>query len=159
MSIKLSDTHLVLLGAAAQRKDLCLVAPPTLKGAPAQKVASKLISAGFVKEVKAKASDPIWRRDEEKVSRSNPPFEIGGRWHVANSNLGNGILRPETFDRAAANEPQRRQNRLGRPTAASASRRNVVLSCGVGNHVGLRGLPGGAEGIRTDGHRGSESAR
>ena len=65
MSIKLTDTQLVLLGAAAQRKDLCLVAPPTLKGATAQKVASKLISAGFVKEVKAKASDPIWRRDEE----------------------------------------------------------------------------------------------
>jgi hypothetical protein len=65
MSIKLTDTQLVLLGAAAQRKDLCLVAPPTLKGATAQKVASKLISAGFIKEVKAKASDPIWRRDEE----------------------------------------------------------------------------------------------
>ena len=65
MSIKLTDTQLVLLTAAAQRKDLCLVAPPTLKGATAQKVASKLISAGLVKEVKAKASDPIWRRDEE----------------------------------------------------------------------------------------------
>jgi hypothetical protein len=65
MSIKLTDTQLVLLGAAAQRKNLCLVAPPTLKGATAQKVASKLISAGFVKEVKAKASGPIWRRDEE----------------------------------------------------------------------------------------------
>ena len=64
MSIKLTDTQLVLLGAAAQRKDLCLVAPPTLKGATAQKVASKLISAGFVKEVKAKAGDPVWRRDE-----------------------------------------------------------------------------------------------
>jgi Protein of unknown function (DUF3489) len=57
--------YAVLLGAAAQRKDLCLVAPPTLKGATARKVASKLISADFVKEVKAKASDPIWRRDEE----------------------------------------------------------------------------------------------
>src|ERR1700723_2385459 len=65
MSIKLTDTQLVLLGAAAQRKDLCLVAPPTLKGATAQKVASKLISVGFIKEVKAKASDPIWRRDEK----------------------------------------------------------------------------------------------
>lgn len=63
MSIKLTDTQLVLLGAAAQRKDFCLVAPPTLKGATAQRVASKLISAGFVKEVKAKASGPIWRRD------------------------------------------------------------------------------------------------
>ena len=49
MSIKLTDTQLVLLGAAALRKDLCLVAPPTLKGATAQKVASKLISAGFVR--------------------------------------------------------------------------------------------------------------
>ena len=65
MSIKFTDTQLVLLSAAAQRKDLCLVAPPTLRGATAQKVASKLISAGFVKEVKAKASDPVWRRDQE----------------------------------------------------------------------------------------------
>jgi Protein of unknown function (DUF3489) len=38
---------------------------PALKGATAQKVANKLISAGLVKEVKAKASDPIWRWDEE----------------------------------------------------------------------------------------------
>jgi hypothetical protein len=51
--------------------------------------------------------------------------------------------------RLAANEPQRRWNRLGRPTTAAASRGNVVLSCGVGNHGGLRGLLGGAEGIRT----------
>jgi hypothetical protein len=65
MSIKLTDAQLVLLGAAAQGKDRCLVAPPTLKGATAQKVASKLISVCFVKEVKAKASDPIWRRDQE----------------------------------------------------------------------------------------------
>jgi hypothetical protein len=65
MSIKLTDTQLVLLGAAAQRKDLCLVAPPTLKGGAAQKVMRKLTSAGLVKEVRAKASDPIWRRDEE----------------------------------------------------------------------------------------------
>ena len=73
MSIKLTDTQLVLLGAAAQRKDLFLVAPPTLKGATAQKVASKLISAGFVKEVKAKPRDPIWRRDGE----SGASYEIG----------------------------------------------------------------------------------
>ena len=49
MSIKLTDTQLVLLSAAAQRKDLCLVAPPTLKGATAQKVASKLISRWLCK--------------------------------------------------------------------------------------------------------------
>jgi hypothetical protein len=32
--------------------------------------------------------------------------------------------------------------RLGRPTDAAASRENVVLFCGIGNHVVLRGLPG-----------------
>src|SRR5271165_1278287 len=65
MSIKLTDTQLILMSAAARREDRCLVASPTLKGGAAQKVASKLISAGFVKEVKAKSGDPIWRRDEE----------------------------------------------------------------------------------------------
>jgi Protein of unknown function (DUF3489) len=65
MSIKLTDTQLVLLGAAVQRKDLCLIAPATLKGGAAQKVVRKLISAGFAKEVKAKASGPVWRRDQE----------------------------------------------------------------------------------------------
>ena len=72
MSIKLTDTQLVLLRAAAQRKDLCLVAPKTLKGGAAQKVASKLISAGFVKELKAKAGDPIWRRDK----KSEAPYAL-----------------------------------------------------------------------------------
>jgi hypothetical protein len=65
MSIKLTDTQLVLLSAAAQREDRCLVASRTLKGAAAHKVGSKLISAGLVKEVKAKSGDPIWRRDED----------------------------------------------------------------------------------------------
>ena len=35
------------------------------------------------------------------------PRERGSGGPVANSNLGNGILRPETFDPRAANEPQR----------------------------------------------------
>ena len=43
----------------------------------------------------------------------------------------------------------RRSKRPSRPTAVAASSGNVVLFCGGGNHVDLRGLPGGAEGIRT----------
>src|SRR5271166_4071959 len=65
MSIKLTDTQLVILSAAAQREDRCLILPPTLKGGAAQKVANKLISSGFTKEVRPKAGAPIWRRDEE----------------------------------------------------------------------------------------------
>src|SRR5262249_18616236 len=65
MAIKLTKTQLALLGAAAQREDLCLVAPPTLRGATAQKAASKLIAAGVGKGVKEKARGRMWRRDEE----------------------------------------------------------------------------------------------
>ena len=65
MSIKLTDTQIVMLSAAAQRDDRCLVAPPNLKGGATQKVATKLIGAGLAKEIKAKPGAPVWRRDEQ----------------------------------------------------------------------------------------------
>jgi hypothetical protein len=65
MSTKLPDTQVVMLSAAAQREDRCLLAPETLKGGAAQKVAKKLISMGLAKEIEAKGNDPTWRRDKE----------------------------------------------------------------------------------------------
>ena len=64
MSIKLTDTQLVMLSAAAQREDRCLAAPPSLKGAAAQKIATKLVAAGLAKEVKAKPGAHVWRCDD-----------------------------------------------------------------------------------------------
>ena len=64
MSIKLTDTQIVMLSAAAQREDRCLIAHPSLKGGAAQKVATKLIGAGLAKEIKAKPGAPVWRQDE-----------------------------------------------------------------------------------------------
>ena len=64
MSAKLTDTQLVMLSAAAQRDDRCLVASPNLRGGAAQKVAAKLVGAGLAKEVRAEAGTPVWRRDE-----------------------------------------------------------------------------------------------
>jgi hypothetical protein len=66
-ALKLSDTQLVLLSAAAQRDDLCLGPMPNLNGAAAGKVAQKLIGAGLVKEVKVLAGAPVWRRDDESA--------------------------------------------------------------------------------------------
>ena len=79
MSIKLSDTQLILMSAAAQREDRCLVASPTLKGGAAQKVASRLISGGLVKQVKAKSGDPIWRRDEKSGASYALKLTAAGR--------------------------------------------------------------------------------
>jgi Protein of unknown function (DUF3489) len=64
MSVKLTDTQLVMLSAAAQREDLCLTAPDKLKGAILTKVSEKLVKLGLVREVRAKAGMPVWRRDD-----------------------------------------------------------------------------------------------
>jgi hypothetical protein len=64
MSIKLTDTQLIILSAAAQREDRCLVASKSLRGGAAQKFAAKLLTVGLVKEIKAKPGMPPWRRDE-----------------------------------------------------------------------------------------------
>ena len=62
---KLTDTQLAILSAASQRGDRCLIAPSTLKGGAAQKVAAKLLTAGLVRGIKAKAGMEVWRRDLE----------------------------------------------------------------------------------------------
>jgi hypothetical protein len=66
MSIKFNHTRLVLLRAASQRDDHCLVPPTGPKRGQAQKAIVKLLEAGIVKEIRARAGAPIWRRDEEK---------------------------------------------------------------------------------------------
>ena len=65
MSIKLNDTQLMLLSAASQRDDHCLVRPAGPKRAQAQRAVAKLLEAGLLKEIRAKAGAPIWQRDDE----------------------------------------------------------------------------------------------
>ncbi len=65
MSAKLTDTQLILLSAAAQRRDYCLAPAKGFQGAAIQKAAQKLLAAGFVREVKDKTGATAWRRDEE----------------------------------------------------------------------------------------------
>ena len=64
MSVKLTDAQLVMMSAAAQRKDRCLSAPATVKGAALSKVSAKLAKLGVAREIEAKPGAPIWRRDD-----------------------------------------------------------------------------------------------
>jgi hypothetical protein len=64
MSVKLTDAQLVMMSAAAQRKDRCLSAPATIKGAALSKVSAKLAKLGLAREIEAKAGAPIWRRED-----------------------------------------------------------------------------------------------
>jgi hypothetical protein len=64
MSVKLTDAQVVMMNAAAQRKDRCLSAPAKIKGAALTKVGVKLAKLGLAREIGAKAGAPIWRRDD-----------------------------------------------------------------------------------------------
>jgi hypothetical protein len=64
MSVKLTDAQVVMLSAAAQRGDLYLTAPHKMKGAVLANVSEKLVKLGLVREVRAKAGMPVWRRDD-----------------------------------------------------------------------------------------------
>jgi hypothetical protein len=68
MSVKLTDAQLVVLSGAAQREDLCLTAPDKMKGATLGKVSEKLVKLGLVREIRAKAGTPVWRRDDSRQS-------------------------------------------------------------------------------------------
>ena len=63
--MKLSDTQLVILTAAAQRANLlALPLPQNLKGGAAQKVVSSLLKQGLLEEVDAdpRIGEPVWRK-------------------------------------------------------------------------------------------------
>jgi hypothetical protein len=64
MSVKLTDAQLVMMSAAAQRKDRCLSAAATIKGAVLSKVGVKLAKFGLAREIEAKPGAPIWRRND-----------------------------------------------------------------------------------------------
>jgi hypothetical protein len=64
MSVKLTDAQLGMMSAAAQRKDRCLSAPATIKGAALSKVSVKLVKLGLAREIEEKPGAPIWRRDD-----------------------------------------------------------------------------------------------
>ncbi len=80
---KLTDTQLAILSAASQRGDRCLIAPSTLKGGAAQRVAAKLVTAGLVREIKAKAGMEAWRRDEETGQAHSLKLTVAGLKAIA----------------------------------------------------------------------------
>jgi hypothetical protein len=59
--MKLTDTHLVILSAAAQRQDCGVELAADLIGAAAHNVVRKLLAEKLLEEVPATGSLPVWR--------------------------------------------------------------------------------------------------
>src|SRR3954453_9322479 len=65
---KLNDVQLVILSSASQRNDGLAVPPENVPTAPLNKALAKLTALGFLKEVRVKRDQPLWRTDEEGKS-------------------------------------------------------------------------------------------
>jgi hypothetical protein len=63
---KLTDTQLVLLSAAAQHPEGAIELSSDLKGAATKKAVGKLLRDGFIEEIPARGSLPVWRRDDDQ---------------------------------------------------------------------------------------------
>ena len=126
MSIKLSDTQLVMLSAAAQRDDRCLTPPEKLKGGVAHKLAVKLLAAGLVTEVKAKAGTPVWRRDEQNGRSYALKLTAAGTRAIA--------VDPERGEEPTGDEPGPGIELDRSPTLAQAGRTASGLFAEVSPH-------------------------
>jgi hypothetical protein len=99
--VKLTDTQLVILSAASQREDRCLIVPKNLKRPAAQKLAAKLLAADLVREIKAKPNMPVWRRDEDAGRAFSLKLTAAGLKAVAS---GEDISQPEERVGASTDE-------------------------------------------------------
>jgi hypothetical protein len=61
---RLTETQWMVLFAASQRDDHCVMLPPGLRGGAAQKVVKKLLALGLVEAVRARGDLPVWRRED-----------------------------------------------------------------------------------------------
>ena len=66
MNFKLTPTQRNILSVAAQREDRCLEPTTTMAARANRTVGSRLIEAGFARELKARDGQPVWRHDKEK---------------------------------------------------------------------------------------------
>jgi hypothetical protein len=103
---KLTHTQFAIPSEASHRKDRCLIPPKTLKAAAVRRVATKLLKAGLVREIKAKTGMEARRRDEE-TSRFHPwvrSFVLLARRCIGDERM---LVQPRTLDCSVAELPPR----------------------------------------------------
>jgi hypothetical protein len=103
MSVKLTDAQLVMMSAAAQRKDRCLSAPATIEGTALSKVGVKLAKLGLVREIGAKLGAPIWRRDDAENGYALKLTAAGLKAVAVDEGFSNAIEPSEALQPQAQN--------------------------------------------------------
>ena len=115
--MKLTDTLLVVLSAAAQRQDGAIEIGPKLKGSAAQKVLSKLLSEHLIEEIPAQGDLPAWRRDEDKGTLALRITELG----LAAIGSGQDDTAAEVDEAHPSEQPAKTERRQPQPHSRDRS--------------------------------------
>src|ERR1700760_4969059 len=126
MSVKLTDAQLVMMNAAAQRKDRCLSVPATIKCAALSKVGVKLAKLGLAREIGAKPGAPIWRSDDAGQGYALKLTAAGLKAIAAAEGL------PDATEHSEAPQPQTKTRAIpdegGDPTRVATPRHGSKLA-------------------------------
>jgi Protein of unknown function (DUF3489) len=111
----LNDTQLIILSSASQREDGLAVLPESLKASAAKTAVTKLLGLGFLKELRVKRDQPIWRNDEEDKP-------VGLKITKAGSAAIGVADEGAAEDEPAAEPKSRRKPKLHAPAETTTSR-------------------------------------
>src|SRR5215211_5593672 len=129
--MKLSDTQLIVLSAAAQREDGGIELPPKLRGGAAQKFAAKLLREGLVEEVRARGALPVWRHDDANGPMALPMTGSGMKAiGVEEDAPAQDMARPERNPSTKRKQPRRAGSaaRDGASASRPGSKQEQVLA-------------------------------
>jgi hypothetical protein len=95
-SVKLTDLQRIVLSGAAERADGAATQPERMTEKAAQKLAATLIEKGLVREARAKAGMPVWRRAGPAVYAQHYFADFsGGRIRTSPDRIDDRARRPE----------------------------------------------------------------
>ena len=126
MTVKLTDAQLVMLSAASQRESLCSTAPAKMKGAVLSKVSEKLVKLGLVREVRAKAGMPFWRREETGQSYTLKLTAAGLKAIAVDDGSEEAIKR----SKAMQSQPPLEETDVSRPEAVGEHAKTLTPRAG-----------------------------
>ncbi|CAJ0849095.1 hypothetical protein AMST5_00075 [freshwater sediment metagenome] len=136
--VKLTDSQLIVLSAAAARNDGLAVTPAKMNKAAAAKVGTSLIARKLMREVKAKAGMPVWRHDEDGRPISLMITKAGrnaiGVAEAAPRAIAHADTKPNGAKPLAKHAPKDRAGQRGvqpaatTPTLRAGSKQALVIS-------------------------------
>ena len=150
MTIKLSETQVALISAAAQRNDHLFASPEGRWKAAARRAASQLLAAGLAREVRARGGAPVWRHDEDRQCAFALKLTAAGAKAIAAvANDDKGGSQRKRYDEAKATpgkdeRPARRSEKAISTEVPPASFAALRSGTKIDNVVKMLSRPEGA---------------